>query len=299
MPRDKAHLCSGKDWPAESASGLYTNGTGKHGHSRRIRLADWFESAAFFVLLLVVAMRPLLSETYESYRYSLERLSSIPDVTSPATTLWFDLAVWLSAVLAVVAVLLKGVRWRWTGLEPGWFFLLTGAVISTCFAASNRRIATTASADWLTAVVLICLLANLCRDRLRVNLVLAVLLASGTASVAKDIMQVKVEFEETRQYYEQEIKNRQASHADEEEPDSQIKLYVARMNAGEAYGFFPYSNAQGAWLGLCGFAALAMLGNKARYRSQQALFVVLAVVLFASIAMTGSKGGLVAVAVGL
>ncbi|MBI4582263.1 MAG: O-antigen ligase family protein [Planctomycetes bacterium] len=266
-------------------------------HGGHHHLADSLDVAAFYVIVLVVAMRPLLSETYYSGLESVSRQSASLGDPTPATTAWLDFAFWAAAVAAAVGALLQRRRWHLTGIEIGAGILLVAAVIST-LAASNKRLAINGSANWLTALALVMLMANLCRDRMRIGLLLAALGASGLASMARCTMQVKADFADTRQHYE---KTKTDFWAKQGVPldDPRVELYERRLRAGEASGFFALSNTQGAWLSLAGFSILGLRGLVIRKRWPANGLLVVALATFAMIWWTGSKGAMIAATIGL
>jgi len=100
-------------------------------------LAGIIENLAFFVLILIVAMRPLLSETYSSSISNISQAAGDVTSLSPATTAVFDLAIWLAAAGAVASAWLKRRSWHWTGLEIGWAIMTAAAVVSS-WAASQQ-----------------------------------------------------------------------------------------------------------------------------------------------------------------
>ncbi len=256
----------------------------------RTGIARRLEGLALLALLLVVAMRPLLMETYESAENPIARAVSLPGGLTPAATAWFDLTIWLAAAATALAGLLARRAWRWTGFEIGWLLMLAGAVAST-FVASNKRLAINCSADWLTAGALAWTLANLARRRDCVALVLAALIASGATSAARCAMQVNVEFPDTwRQYREtrDQFWGRQGVALD----DPRVELFERRMRANEATGFFALANSQGAWLTLAGFAGLSMVALRPRTRSRRMMLALPPSVLLASILLTGARGAL-------
>ncbi|GMU20958.1 MAG: hypothetical protein AMXMBFR13_10540 [Phycisphaerae bacterium] len=258
------------------------------------RIATQLENTALLVLLAVVAMRPLMSETYESELTRIAHASGGAEATTPATTAGFDLAIW-GAALATTAAAWRRRRWHLTGLEAGAALMFLGAVISTAVVASNKRLALNASADWLTALALMMVVANLCRDRLRVGLVLAVVIASGAASAAKCVMQAAVEFEETRQHY---LQNKAEFWRDVPLDDPRVELYERRMNAAEAYGFMAHSNAQGSLLVLAALTAVAA-GAVSQSWVGRAFGFGVGTALALCIPLTGSRGALLAGGVGL
>lgn len=259
--------------------------------------ANRLDAAAFFIVLLIVAMRPLLSETFHSNLHSIARAAEAVGEPTPATTAWLDFGIWAAAIATAVSSFLQKRRWRLTGAEFGGAILVIAAVISTA-AASNKRLALNASSDWLTALVVVAVVANLCRDRMRIGLLLAALAASGMAAVAKSGMQVGLEYPETRAHYEQ---NKETFWGAQNVSldDSSVTLYERRLEAGEASGFFPVSNTNAAWLGLAGFSALALGGLVWRRRRAWMVTLVPAVLAFAAIFLTGSKGAMLAMAAGV
>lgn len=253
----------------------------------------YLESLALFILLMVVALRPLLSETYDSSLSAIARIVEDRGHLTPAATAWFNFFIWLAALLTVVAGVIRRRRWRWTGAELGGAVLLAAAVVSS-LAAGNKRLAINACGDWLTVIVLFMTLVQLCRCRTRMVLVLAVVVASGTASVARSVMQVAVEYEETSEVY---WESKESFWAQQGIPldDPRVELYERRLAAREATGFLPYSNAQGALLMLAGFAALALSRLYRGPRDRRMVPILLALVLLATIWITGSKGAIGAV----
>ncbi|NLE61156.1 MAG: hypothetical protein GX616_22640, partial [Planctomycetes bacterium] len=250
------------------------------------------ENIAFFAILLIVSMRTLLSETYESGLTGISR--AVGDVSSltPATTVMFDVVIWLAAAMVASAVLLRGRSWRWTGIEAGWAIMVVAAAISCCL-ASNKRLAVNASCDWLTALVLAIALANLLYERRRVVLVLAVVVASGLASATKCGSQLGWEFGDTWQAYQEqktEFWGRQGIAL----TDPTVELFERRMLAREATGFLPYSNAQGAGLCLAGFAGIALTFLAGRTWAAKVMCGVVAAVILASIVTTGGCGAVLA-----
>jgi len=260
-------------------------------------VAQVIEAVSFGLIVVVLAMRPLLSETYDSSLHGVARSIGGAGGMTPATTAWFDGAIWLAALAVVISVVLRRGCWRWTGIEVGAAFLLLAAVLSTV-TAGNKRLAINASCDWLTAILLVIVLANVCRSRLRVALLLAAITASGITSAAKCGMQVLDEFASTRAYYEtnkEALWQRQGIPLD----DAMVTLYERRLEGREAFGFLSHPNTQGSWLGLAGFAALALRGLVAGSRWRSNLCLLLAGVLFGVILTTGSKGALAATVVGV
>lgn len=259
------------------------------------RLATGLELLALLVVLLVVAVRPLISETYDSGIQQIVAAAGGPEVASPATTAWFDLAIWAAALAGVAAAMLKGSSWRWTGAEGGWLLLVLAAVVSS-LGASNQRLATNASGDWLTIAAMLFIIVNVCRQRWRVCLLLAVIFASGIASASKSAMQVGWEFREMRAEYQQhrsEFWGRQGVDLD----DPRVALFERRMATDQGTGFFPHSNTEAGLLCLAGFAGLA-LASAGGSRPARFGIGLLALLVLGMTITTRSKGGIAAVAAG-
>ncbi len=271
--------------------------TGKADPANRASAASVLQNAALYALLLVIAMRPLLSETYESGLQGISQAIGDPTSLTPATTALFDLVIWAAAVAAGIAGVMTGRSWKWTGLEAGWAIMVAAAVASS-WAASNKRLAINASCDWLTGVALAMALASLLRDRKRVVLVLAVVAASWIASAAKCGTWLAWEADDTWRSYQEQ---KEVIWAGQGIPldDPRVELFENRMKAREASGFLAHSNSQGTGLALACFAAigLAVLG-RAR-PAARAAGVVVAAVLFATIVATKSRGAMLAAAAGL
>ena len=81
------------------------------------RAGSVLEAAALMLLLLVVAMRPLISETYDSALQPIAVAAGGPSGANPATSLWFDLAIWAAALAGLGASLLGGRAWGGAGAE--------------------------------------------------------------------------------------------------------------------------------------------------------------------------------------
>lgn len=275
----------------------HSSGAANEASSGRGRLADALDGAAFLVLLVIVAMRPLLSETYDSALHGVSEAAGDAASLTPATSAAFDVAIWLASVVTAVSAVLKRRTWRWTGLEIGWAIMVAAAAVSS-WAASNKRLAVNASCDWLTAVVLAITLANLVRDRRRVVLVLAVVTASGLASAVKCGTQIAWEFDDTYAAYlahKEEFWARQGVAL----TDPTVELFERRMQAREATGFLPYSNAQGAGLSLATFAGIALALAAGRRSVVRVLCAVLAALIMVVLPTTGSRGAVAAAVVGL
>lgn len=264
--------------------------TETHQVAGRVNLAGVLEAVAFAVIILLVAIRPLTSETYDAAMNSISQASGDLSSPTPATTAFFDLLIWLSGILVAAAVLLRRRSWQLTGLELGWGIMAAGAVVSS-WAASNRRLAINASCDWLSAIVLTTVLANVLHTRKRVVLLLAVVAASGLASALKCGTWAAWEYDDAWRIYQDQKEQFWVSQGIDIS-DSRVELYERRMQSREATGFLAFSNSQGAGLLLAGFAAFALAGMAGRDRGTSVLCGVLGAISLLSITLTKSRGAM-------
>ena len=103
-----------------------------------------------FALLVVVGLRPLISETYDSAGLALTSVLPGIEDPSPVTTLLIDGVIMLAAVGWLIA------RWRskdrsyrWCGIEWGVLVIAVAAVVS-CIFAGNKRLAINGAGDGLS-----------------------------------------------------------------------------------------------------------------------------------------------------
>lgn len=270
------------------------------GRTAAARMPERLRMIAVVVIALIAALRPLMTETYASALHGISMAMDGGNQGSeltPAATAWIDLVIWLTTILVTFRLAIEKRRWRWTGLEIGAVFLLIGAIVSTV-SAGDKRTAINASADWLTAVMLIMIVAQVVRTRVSANLILAAIVASGAASATKCVTFVTIEHGEmVREYEAQRDKlwTGQGIALD----DPQIELFERRMLAAEAGGFLPFSNAQGSLLVLCGFASLALAQNRLPLRWQRVAPWILAAAIWSAILLTHSRGAMLTLCVAM
>jgi len=263
------------------------------------------ERLSFFVILVVVGVRPLVSETYLSATPSFVRGLSVATGPGPVLPLAIGSLVLVSAALAAWGLWRGDPKacYRPTGLGVGAMFLASGMVVSL-FVAGDRRSALNASSDWLVSIGVCVVLVQLLRRPWPVRLLLCVLVAGAAAFAFQCIMQRFVELPETLADYEArkvEFWREQGIPLD----DPKVQLYERRLQARETGGYFPHPNVAGSFLLLsvaCATAlALARPSPPPSLRFGPVTFV-LGGVFFACIGLTGSKGavlaGVVAAAIG-
>lgn len=266
-----------------------------------IRLA---ESLCLFVLLALVVLRPLISETYDSAQTSFSAaLREIQD-PSPITTQVFNVLI-LSTILAlsVIRRFARPMPYRGTGLECG-LVLLTFASVLSCTYAGNRRLAVNASIDWLCYPVLSIALVQLLKDRARLRRVaLAAVLASACAQSVHCFDQRFFLSNETWKQYEQmkeEFWSAQGVPLD----SPTVDLFERRMKADEATGHLSHSNVAASYLVLCGFVGLSSLFAAFRESSRDRRWftsapgLLLCGACFSAATLTGSLGAAVSAVIG-
>lgn len=254
------------------------------------------------LLLGVVLLRPLISETYDTAGSAMTRaLGPIADA-SPRTTLIFDALILLSAAICFVARVWERLPYRRTGLEWGTLLLGLAALISTA-CAGQKRLAFNAAIDGLCGpIVAMALVQLLHGNRLR-RVVVAVVLAGACAQAAQCLEQATAGHEETWRHYgaiREDFWRRQGVELD----SPTVELFERRMQAREAQGFLPHSNVTGAYLVLCALAGAGVVVNRWRGRrtgadALRAAGGAIGVgVLLVALWTTGSLGAMLSAAAG-
>jgi hypothetical protein len=270
------------------------------------------ETIAFHVLLVIVGLRPLIAETYDSAVTSIGEAISLIAGPSPARTLIMDVAILAAGLLCLTAGAFgpPRPRLRRTGLTIAVVVLSVAAVVST-LSAGQKRLAANASLDWLCGVVVALTLMRLvggCAARRRV--LLGVVLAGAVVQAFECGDQYFTGFADTQRHYEgirEEFWARQGVPLD----DPKVALYEQRLRAHEATGFFPHSNVAGSYLVLCAFAAGGVVVRRVRELRRRptvpssgtdvlhpALGMVAFAVVIGAVILTGSRGAIVSAACG-
>ncbi|MCP4246858.1 MAG: O-antigen ligase family protein [bacterium] len=260
------------------------------------------ESACLYLLLIVIALRPLIPETYSSGRSSI--MAGVGDLSdpSPVTTAIIDGVILLAALgWCLSRALGPAARYRRCGLEWGIALVAVAGLVS-CWVAGNQRLAINAAVDWLCLPLVTIVLVQLLRTRGHVRLLLCALLASAAVQAYECVDQILYSFPETQRFYEQN-KERIWAERGVDPDSSQAALYEARLASREAHGYLAHSNVTGAYLVMTGLAALALAWGRFRGPLKPlgrvfagALLVVGLAILAASV-LTKSKGALLAGAV--
>ncbi len=274
----------------------------------KARFARWLRAISLFMLISVVALRPLVAETYDSAGNSISRAVEVLADPSPARTFGFDLAILIATCLWLFTYLLdRAVQYRWTGLEIGLVLLAAVGGLS-CYYAGNKRLAINGTVDWLCFPILTITLVQLLRTQWQRRLVLAAIVASATVNAAQCYEQYFAGFAETIEQYEsgkEEFWAKQGVELD----STTVDAFERRLRAREASGFFAHSNVAGAYLMLCAYTAMGIAASQLRRLRElpKTLFETLAfllaiiftIVLIGAVLLTGSMGAVVAGAIGV
>ena len=271
------------------------------------------ETVSLFLLLAIVAIRPLVPETYDAAGLSIGPALGPVHNSSPTATLMLDVGILLAAACCFVARALRRERFRVAGIEWGFAVLAIGGVIS-CVAADQKRLAINATIDWLCMPLMAVVLVQLLRERWQRRLAVAVVLASACVQVAECADQYFLRFDDTWEHYQsikEEFWTSQGVAAD----SSKIEQFERRMQAREPQGYLPHSNVTASYLLLCGFAGLGVCVAGFRAMRSTAglagagligpgligfgLTLLASVAMLATIFLTGSLGGMVAMGAGI
>lgn len=229
------------------------------------------ESTALLLLIFVVCVRPLVSESYDSSSNSIsEALRDVSD-PSPVRTLVFDLIILVAGVVWLASRAIdpsKPVRRTGMGIA---FLIWLVAVFLSCFAAGNKRLAINASFDWLCLLLVPMLLAQLMNKPYHRYVLFAAIIASAAAQTFACFDQYFVSYQDTWEHY-QDVKTEFWAQQNVPLDSEKVTLFENRIRAREALGFMPHSNATGSYLMLCLIPLVGMAASSLirRSRSKQA-----------------------------
>jgi hypothetical protein len=260
----------------------------------------------FYVLLIVLCVRPLLGETFEYLQVSFVTALQAGPGATPATTAALDSVLLATAGLALTR---RG-RWRRGRLIAVAVVLLAAAVALSTSVAGDKRSALLAGSNMVITVLAGTALVSLVRTRWMQNLLLAGLLATGATTAVKCISQRWYENPLTQQRWESVYKPELIRQGFDPH-DPLFINFERRMWAGEAYGFLAHPNVTATallmWLlmagGLLATAAAAMIravrsAAPVRWRPL-VLAAAVCVLLGIALPQTGSRGALLAAGLGV
>jgi hypothetical protein len=258
----------------------------------------WLDRLALFVLLALIPLRTVASETHSFELLRWLRQIDAPASPTPSTTFAF------SAVILAVAVLLASVRlWRRpstfhsTGAGLGAVLLVVAAVIST-LRAGQKHLALVGVVDFLALLAYFFVLRQLLTRPWHIRLALGVVLGSGAIVVTKCAYQRLVELPATIEYYEQhklELTSRPAGDGDSGRAGL-LHDYEQRLRAQTVSGYMQHPNVLGSYLILIVSAALSVAADRWRRRSTWTIVppLLLALAALATLAWVQSKGAIAA-----
>lgn len=287
--------------PSLATAGRGAGGDGARWLSRAAAL-NRPERAALFLLLVAVGVRPLVSESYRIGADSISDALDLPGGAAGVFTATMGSLVLAAGVLAEIGRRARpyALAWRGSGMLIGAVAVAAGMAVSM-YVASDRRAALTASADWLTSVLAGILLVRLLRESRYVRLLLIVVATAGVTVAAKCASLRYVELPETIAQYQADREGFWRARGIPLDHEI-VRMYERRLHAGEASGFFSFSNVAGSFLVMAAGAAAALAILKAKAglvrggleRWRAITVAVIAAGVYACVYLTGSRGALAA-----
>ncbi len=252
------------------------------------------EPAALLILLAIVGLRPLISESFHTSQVNVP--FGMQEIEDPCTysTLILNLIILLITTGITANRIIKHCRPSIpTGLKIG-VVVLSAAMALSCYFAAEKQPAINASIDLFAALALCLALVQLLDKTWKIRLTLCVVAASGLANVAECADQYFVSFDETQQWYNELQDHNQTGQHDQPGPSFNKELLEQRMLSHEASGYFAHSNVAGGYLLLTAFAAIAVTvcavysKNAGRKTNQIAVgILVISAILFATVLTKG------------
>src|SRR5262249_51185584 len=152
-----------------------------------------FDLACFYLILAILAARPMVPETFE--RVELSFLANTADLgPTPATTVWMDAILLVASALAIVRYGFGGARFRFAWMATG--LLLLAVIISTA-AAGEKRVAANAGAELCVFAIAGWALVRLMGQGWMSRILLAAAIASAGTNAIKCGLQRAYEFADT------------------------------------------------------------------------------------------------------
>lgn len=275
----------------------------------------------FGLILLVVAVRPMLGETWMQ---NLDWGSGMIG-PGPLTSITLDLIIVLATLIIAIDKLRQARRAGKSDLNargPAWtpfalpIALMVVAAVCGTIMASNKRTAINGAINWLAMLLMFCALADMLKAHWKRRLLIGVVLAGCTVAAAKGYMQWGWEFNQTIEQFEQN-KREFLETKGWRENDPMALAYISRLYSREINGFFPHSNVFSSLM-IIGTVLGAALALEKWRRSKHAIgyawaiiATILSLIIFSTfhlvvhgapapawmklLRLTGSKGGLIGV----
>lgn len=259
--------------------------------ARGATMLDWM---LFVALCGLLAVRLLIPESFGNFDLPFaEDLSSGP---TRATTVWLD---WLTLLVSCIAIVRTGIMPRAALFGCG---LLIVATVLSVLAADAKRVALNASGTLIAMSAAGIAVSQLTRSGIRQNLLVAAILASGALNAVKCFQQRGYEFAETAEAWQQ--RKIELAQSGEDVLDPLYANFERRLLSQNAFGYLAHPNVAASvmMMGAVGTAGIAIAGLRSRGKAR--ILAVLgggafAAILFAGIYFTGSKGALLAGAIGI
>ncbi len=221
-----------------------------------------------FVLVVLIPLRAVASETHTFEVPRWLRLVEAPVGAGPATTF-----VFFAVILAVTAVVLwvgmrRGTAYRWTGLEAGVGLFILAATVST-LRAGQKHLALIGSLDFLGLLLYCVALRQLLTRPWHLRLLLTVILATGVVVVSKCAHQRLYELPATIEYYEEhksELTGGGAEGSDAILRAGALHDYEQRLKAMTVSGYVQHPNVLAGYLILVVMTALAVAAARLERR---------------------------------
>ncbi|MGD8453170.1 MAG: O-antigen ligase family protein [Phycisphaerae bacterium] len=258
------------------------------------------ERLLFYVLLAVLCVRPLISESPE--RTDLPFIPGGGGI-SPAVTVWLDSLALTAAAAALARTWRRGMIRRGVTVA---IVLLAAALVVSVFAANNKRLAlNTGWSLWiatLSGAALVCLM----RASWMPRLLLAAVLATACTTGVKCVLQVTYEYKDLLEYWQEH--KEELVPPDMAPDDPMLVNFERRMQSGEAVGYQAHPNVTGSLLataflvaagltiGLLGSRVIPLVGERIAAGVMAGAMAALSAV---ALWMTGSLGAIVAGGMGV
>lgn len=248
-----------------------------------------------FVLLSLIPFRAICGETrtFEMMRWL--RLEDAPGSPTPATTLTIFVIIFACGVVLLVDRLRRGeFALQFGTIVVGLLLLIIAGAISTIH-AGQKHLALVGTLDFLGLILYMLVLRQLLRRPWHIRLAMTVVLATGCVVIAKCANQHFYENPETLAFY-QEHKAEITSGGTSEVAAGLLHDYEQRMKAGSVSGYFMHPNVLASYLILIVAASLAVALHPSRRARVWPVVppVLLAIVAFAAMYFTQSKGAMAA-----
>lgn len=265
------------------------------------RQAQMLDRVLFYVLLAVLAARPLIGEAFERNEVPfLEQLAQNSEPT-PATVACLDTIVLITSLIVMLREQHSRSAWP---LAVALATLLVAVVLSTAF-AGDRHLALLAGTNLLIGALGGVALVLLVRARWMWRLLVAAALATGCTTALKCIDQEYRELPETERFWLEEQRPKLLERGFDP-GDPLFVNFERRMLAREPAGFFGHPNVTASCLTMWALVACGLvvgpLSNVASNKTAplaSGVALLVAVLPGFALWLTGSLGALAAGLVGL